>query len=47
MWQVLYPNLYVEPLRAVSQTYTVSIGDLQDVNSREYPPSYRSPMMIS
>ncbi|CZT14535.1 related to tyrosinase precursor (monophenol monooxygenase) [Ramularia collo-cygni] len=33
MWQILYPNLYVERMRAVSQTFTVSVGDVLDVDT--------------
>lgn len=34
LWQVLHPDSYVEPLVAITQTYTVHIGDTEDANSR-------------
>ncbi|SMQ51746.1 unnamed protein product [Zymoseptoria tritici ST99CH_3D7] len=33
LWQVLHPDSYVEPLVAITQTYTVHIGDTEDANS--------------
>lgn len=33
LWQALYPNSYVESMKAVEQTYTVRIGDRKDGNS--------------
>lgn len=35
IYQVLHPNTYVEPMAAVSQTYTIPIGSIQDGDSRE------------
>jgi tyrosinase len=37
LWQVLHPNKYVEPVKAITQTYTVRIGEIEDVNSRTLP----------
>lgn len=36
LWQVLYPDRYVEPMRAVSQTFAISIGDMLNADSRKY-----------
>ena len=35
LWQAVYPSSYVEPMVAIEQTYTISVGDLKDVNSRK------------
>lgn len=34
LWQALYPDSYVEPMKAVEQTFTVKVGDRKDGNSR-------------
>lgn len=34
IWQALYPDSYVESMRAIEQTYTVRVGDRKDGNSR-------------
>ncbi|SZF02864.1 unnamed protein product [Blumeria hordei] len=33
LWQVLNPDSYLIPLPAVAKSYTIAIGDIQDVNS--------------
>lgn len=33
LWQVLYPDSYVQPMKAVEQTFTIPMNSVQDVNS--------------
>ena len=33
LWQKLYPNSYVEPMKAIEQTFTIKVGDLKDDSS--------------
>ena len=35
LWQAIYPDSYVEPMAAIEQSYTVKVGDVVDINSRE------------
>lgn len=35
LWQVLYPDSYVEPMAAVNPTFTYPKGSVEDVNSRK------------
>lgn len=35
LWQAVYPDSYVEPMAAIEQSFTVKVGDVMDVNSRE------------
>jgi tyrosinase len=37
LWQALYPNSYVEPMKSVEQTYTVTVGEMQDATSALVP----------
>lgn len=37
LWQVLYPDSYVEPMAAVNPTFTFATGTIEDVNSRKLP----------
>jgi len=36
MWQVLYPDSYVEPLATVEQTFTTPVGVVETVDSGMY-----------
>lgn len=35
LWQVLYPDSYVEPMAAVEQTFYNPVGEVLDINSGE------------
>ena len=37
LWQAIYPNSYVEPMTAIEQTFTINVGDVQNVTSRKSP----------
>lgn len=35
MWQDIYPKSYVEPMKAIEQTYTIHVNDTENIDSRK------------
>ena len=40
LWQALYPNSYVEPMKAIEQTFAIQVGQTIDANSGVSVPSH-------